>query len=230
VAIAAIAYIWSFSAADGRVLPHCFAPGTNPSVLLPFSLDDRTRKFHAFWDAIFASSKRLTCDGSQFGDNTDVRPPVGDELWHGGFWSMSGEGGQDDLEPLKLTLDGVFFVDGGFAGPNRLGSWEQTVSAAEAHLACEALAREVRSKGSPPAEFFARVQTLTGQADRERMPPPPPPPSLESTPPDPEPTCRFEHRMVGWRVLSMRQSFGDEAAIALIEAWADAPIPKFHRL
>jgi hypothetical protein len=36
VAIASLAYIWSF-------------PGTNPSVLLPFGLKDGSRSFDAFW-------------------------------------------------------------------------------------------------------------------------------------------------------------------------------------
>jgi hypothetical protein len=234
VAIASVAYIWSiwpFAATDGRVLPHCFAPGTNPSELLPFGLVGRTRRFHAFWDTIFPSSKRLLmCDGSQFGDNTDVRPPAADELWHGGFVWTSSEAMSDPLKPLKLTLDGIFFVDGGFAGPNRLGSWEQTVFAAEGHLPCAALAREARSKGATPAEFFVQVQTLTGRTEGAPMPPPPPPPSLESKSPDPEPIRKYEQQMVGWRVLDMRQRLGDEAAIASTEAWADAPVPKFHKL
>lgn len=98
----------------------------------------------------------MTSDGSLFGDNTDVRPPAADELWHGGFFGSSGGSASDRseaVEPVKLTLDGVFFVDGGFAGPNRLGSWEQTVSAALAYLACAALAREAREAGTSPAGF-----------------------------------------------------------------------------
>ena len=143
---------------------------------------------------------------------------------------MSSGGRSDKLEPLKLTLDGVFFVDGGFAGPNRLGSWEHTVFAAEAHLACGALARETRSKSTPPAEFFVQAQTLTGQTEGAPMPPPPPPPSLESKSPDPDLIRKYELQMTGQRVFSERQTFGDEAAIANIEAWADAPVPKFHKL
>jgi hypothetical protein len=36
--------------------------------------------------------------------------------------------------------------------------------------------------------------------------------------------------MTGWWALSMRKSLGDDAALACIEAWADAPVPKFHKL
>ena len=69
----------------------------------------------------------MTSDGSSFGDNTDVKPPAADELWHGSFVRIYGDGsGSHESQPVKLTLDGIFFVDGGFAGPNRLGAWEQT--------------------------------------------------------------------------------------------------------
>jgi len=221
VAIATIAYVWSFSGS--------FGPGTNPSVLLPFGLDDRLKKRNAYWNTIFPGSKRLmTCDGLLIGDNTDVRSPATDELSHGGWWSAGGGSGCDRSKPLKLTLDGVFFVDGGFAGPNRLGTWEQTTFAAEAYLAFAALAREVRGKGTPPAEFFVHVQTLTGQTDEGRFPPPPVPSVYR--PPDPEPIHRYEQHMVGWHILNLRKSLGDETAVARIEAWADAPVPKFHKL
>ncbi len=77
VAIASTAFIWWFSGRrDGRLSPHSFSPGTNASVLLPFGLDNRTKKVQAFWNTILPGSKRLmTSDGSSFGDNTDVSPP-----------------------------------------------------------------------------------------------------------------------------------------------------------
>jgi hypothetical protein len=228
VAIAALAYVWSFPGRGGRVLPRNRTMGTNASELLPFGLDDRTRKFNAYWDTIFPGSKRLLMrDGSQFGDNTDVRPPAADELWHGGFGMGFGGSSHDVSDPLKLTLDGVFFVDGGFAGPNRLGSWEQTVFAAEAYLDYAAMAREARSKGTPPSDFFLQVQALTGQSDPPLMPPPRPPTRSESGAPDPEPIRKYERLMVGWGILMSKR---DEAARARIEAWADSPVPKFHKL
>jgi len=231
IAIASMAYVWSFRTADGRVVPHQFLPGTNPSVLLPFGRGERTWKFGAFWQTIFPGSKRLmTSDGQCYGDNTDIRAPAADELWHGGFISGYGGSSNEELEPVKLALDGVFFVDGGFAGPNRLGTWEHTRFAAEAHLACAALACEARARNSPPGAFFLQVQQLTGQTDEMQVPPPPPPRSLASGAPDAESIRRFEQRRVGQRVLAMRKSFGDEAAIARTAEWSDAPVPKLHEL
>ncbi len=161
-------------------------------------------------------------DGPVLGDNTDVRPPSADELWHGGFFYVGGLDVNTD-EPLKVTLDGVFFVDGGFAGPNLLGSWEQTVFAAEAHLACAALAR-VNSQSA--SAFFLQVRQLTGATDERSFPAPPPP----SAAPDPEAIRKRELQIVGCNVLGFRQRVGDEAVIAGVAGWADAPVPKFHKL
>ncbi len=214
VAIACVAYIWE---GTGRFLQ---------------TWQPRGGKVEAYWNNIFPGSKRLMmCDGSWFGDNTDVRSPAEDELSRGGGWCSVGAGRRlGRPKPSKLTLDGVFFVDGGFAGPNQLGSWEHTVFAAEANLACAELAREARSKGTTPTEFFAQMQALTGQTDDERMPPRPRPRHLGFAALDPEAIRKFEWQQTGWRVLSMRKSFGDEAALAGAAAWADAPVPKFHKL
>ena len=46
----------------------------------------------------------------------------------------------------------------------------------------------------------------------------------------PKPIRQRELQMVGWRSLQMRKSLGDEAAMTRMEAWADAPVPKFHKL
>jgi hypothetical protein len=189
-------------------------------------LHDQFRKINAFWNTIFPASKRLmTPDGQMHGDNTDVRAPTEAELWQGGSFSMNSGSGNEFLEPVKLTLDGVFFVDGGFAGPNRLGAWEQTVFAAEAHVACAALARESLDR----SDFFTQVRELTGQIDETRLPIPPAPRSPESGP-DPESIRRFERQLVGFAVLEMRKSLGPETAIARIAAWNQAPAPTLYKL
>jgi hypothetical protein len=90
VPIASIAYIWSFRGKDGRIVPHHFTPGTNASVLLPFGLHPQTAKIDAFWHTILPGSKRLmAAGGGSYGDNTDVRAPAEDEVWHGGFWASA---------------------------------------------------------------------------------------------------------------------------------------------
>lgn len=228
-AMASIAFVWTFSDSKGRVRPHSFLPGTGTSVLLPFNLDERRRKIFAYRNTIFPGSKRaMNSDGSISGDNSDVRAPFEDEIWRGGGFGFGGGSSTDELEPLKLELDGVFFADGSFAGPNRLGSWECVLFATEAHRECAALVGQARENGDSVAAVFSELQALTGVED-EKLPPPPPPP-LSSRALDPEPIRRHERHFVGWTIQQMRRNLGDEGTLAVIEAWAGAAVPNFRKL
>lgn len=233
VAIASVAYIWWVRIGQDRIIPHSALPGTNASVLLPFELNDRVKKFDFYWNTIFPTSKRLmVCDVSWYGDNTDVRLPAPDELSQRGRFFSFGGGRPDDIpDGVKLTLDGVFFADGAFAGPNRLRSWEHTLFSAEAHLACAEVAREAHNKSVTPHEYFLRVQELTGQAENARLPPPLPATWYYSSQPlDPEPLRQQEQHIVGWQIFNLRKRVGDEGTIKKVAAWAEAPVPRFHRL
>jgi hypothetical protein len=234
VAIASIAYVWSFRGPNGRITTGSVS--SESRVLLPFAFpNDRMKKFDAFWNTIFPGSKRLlTADGGRYGDNTDVRQPVADELSSGGFGGIGTGGHRGVREPVKLTLDGVFFVDGGFAGPNRRGTWEQVVFAREAHLALATLAGEVRETPAAQAEFFAHVQQLSGLTGDERrvgsvlLPPRRPHPG--SSGPDREAIRTYQQQRIARMALRMRESRGAAAAIATIAAWQDTPGPVPHRL
>jgi hypothetical protein len=231
-AIASVAYIWHVRLAHrgDEVVAFSVSPGTNPSVLLPFELNERTKKFDYFWRTIFPGSKRLIrFDGSIVGDNTDVRPPEQDELWHGGFFGFGGGTNREGKEPVTLTLDGIFFEDGGFAGPDRLGSWEQIVSAAETYLAAAALARGTQRSGMTATDLFLRIRTLTGQPENGRLPPPPPPAPFGGRR-DPESLRECERRLVGWQIQEMRTQVGDNAAMERIAKWSEMPLPNFHKL
>jgi hypothetical protein len=228
VAIASLAYAWTFRTREGRDSQSFFLPGTTASVLLPFCLQDRTKKFDAFWNTIFPTSKRLiTSEGIQYGDNTDVRAPAQDELWDGGFFSGRAGSRGDRGQPVKLTIDGVFFVDGGFAGPDTLGLWEHTTLAAEEYVASSALARQAREKSTPPDAFFQRMEAFSGY-----KPFPSPPPSFAPPfgPPDLEAIRKQERWVVGVLMDWLRKQLGDEAAMTSIAAWSDAPAPKLHKL
>jgi hypothetical protein len=228
-AIASLAYVWSLRNADGRITTSSYLPeGSHPSVLLPFLQLDRFKKFDAFWNTIFSGSKRLlTVDGGMYGDNTDIRAPAEDELSEGGFFSLSG-GSKQTGEAVKLTLDGVFFVNGGFAGPNRLTSWEQVVAARAAYLSYAALARSASSTAVAQSDFFAQVQQLSGLAEGQSLPAPPPPRAL----PGRSTVEGIQHyqRAIAQRVLMMRHRLGDAATLAAVGAWEDTPGPEPHRL
>jgi hypothetical protein len=227
-AIASIACIWHVRLQDDRVVQRRFQPGTNPSVLLPFGLTERSKKFHRYWNCVFPGSKRLiNFRGTVMGDNTDVRPPEPDELSEGGtFWLGPGSRPQRGEDPVKFVLDGVFFEDGSFAGPNELGSWEQTVTAAEMCRELGELARAVETRQSGSSEFFEQVRVLTGQPEAEGYPPPPPP-SLAGRG---EILREHERRVAGWRVQNMRQRMADDEVIAQVAGWANIVLPPFRKL
>jgi len=219
VAIASLAYIWSVRT-DGRIRTHCFLPGTHASILLPFYWTDRIKKFDAFWNTIFPGSSRLLIPeaGKIYGDNTDVRAPAQDELRLGDCFVTLVPGGFDGIrESVKLSLDGVFFADGGFAGPNQLGSWEHLVAARETYLSYAVEARE-----SDRAGFFDRMQQARGAAPLV-MPSP-----YEGL--DGSAIREYQRQQIAHSVLLMRERLGDTATLAAVAAWRETPGPEPHRL
>jgi len=142
--IAAVQQEWRFHKADfpgfDGLTPtyrSIFGPGANPSVLLPFGLLPKQLKLYGYWHVILPGSKRyLSPAGELIGDNSDVRPPEPDEVWTGGGVRWGGAGGDRSyaaVEKVTLTLDGVFFTDGTFIGPNRYQLWEQVTGRAAAY-------------------------------------------------------------------------------------------------
>ncbi len=235
-AIAALAYIWSIRRPDGRETTSSYSPGTNPSVLLPFFQMERIRKWDAYWNTIFSGSKRVVTLNGVYGDNTDVRMPEADETFSGGGFS-AGAGGTAG-EPLKLTLDGVFFADGGFTGPNQLRSWDNLVAARGAFLAFAREARGAAGDAAARAAFFERMLRMSGLAEGRAgfpMPPPPPPRPGFSRPAEisaeeSDAIREYEEKSIARQVLSMREQVGDEAMLSRVAAWLDRPGPEPHRL
>ena len=219
-AIATISWRWRFEPETGRPTGSSNITAGNPSLLEPFGLDDRMRKLYGYWHAILPGSKRGIRGGTMFGDNTDVRPPRPDEFWTGGI-AGGGGGGTRALVPLKsvtLALDGVFFVDGGFAGPDTLRTFDRVAANVEAHLRVAGVAREGHNQGLTPGETFARIEAVTGP-DRGRVPSP-----------LPGSTEDFLQRIAS-QIGMMRRNGGDaDRVLYQVMAWGDIPLPKLHKL
>lgn len=238
VAIAHLAYVWSFQQQNGRITTSSRLPGTQPSLLLPFTmagLPDRFDKIYRYWNTIFPGSKRLLTPGGEcIGDNTDVSTPAEDERWSGGTFGFSHLGRNHDAEPLKLTIDGIFFVNGGFAGPNQLGSWDQLVAARDIGLGCASQASNTGPTPADQAEFFDRWQRRSGLTGQEphRGPflPPPRPPVPRGRCLDLDDIHRYQQETVARKVLMMRDRLGHTAALTAIAAWQDDPGPVPHKL
>ena len=239
-AIASIAYVWSFRHLNGRVTTYSRLPGTQPTVLLPFTmvgLPDRFRKTHTYWNTVPPGSKRLlTAEGDLIGDNTDVSAPAEDEGWPGkGGFVLSGRQRNIGAQPLKLTLDGIFFIDGRFAGPNQLGSWDHLVAARDTHLDCALQARNAGATQAAQADFFDQWQKLSGLTGDEPRRGPLFPPPRPPHPPRPggvhlEDLRRYQQESVARKVLMMRDRLGAAAALTAVAAWQDEPGPVPHKL
>ncbi len=226
VGIAAIYQVWTLQEANRPASTSSIGGGVNPSVLLPFGLPAKQLKLYGYWQVILPGSKRyLTAAGEQAGDNSDVRPPGPNEVWTGGVAGSRGGGGHSygPLEKVTLTLDGVFFTDGGFAGPNRRGLWEQVVFSAEAHQEVAAIARRGHDAGQSFQSIFADIRDAVG-----------PRPDGPVFPPhrggSPEAFRSAARAMLAWKIGSSRQMTGDERTVYTLMGWAGAPVPQFRKL
>jgi hypothetical protein len=228
--IAAIQQIWYFRESGGRVYKHSTGPGANnPSILLPYGLSEKSLRLRGYWDVILPGSKRyLSRNGGLLGDNSDVRPPAADELWTGGMGGGGGRGGGSggSIESVTLSLDGVFFTDGGFIGPNQGKLWEQVIARAGAHERLTRIAREGRDRGEAPLKILADIETLTGPAP-ERMPMPFLPRSMVDMDEFRKAALQKLARQIA---MVRRQPSGDEFALQLVVGWGDARVPRFRML
>jgi len=191
-------------------------PGArNSSVLLPFGLSAKQLALYGYWHVILPGSKRyVSPDGQLIGNNTDVRPPIGDEMWAGGIGGGGGSGGSNriHIETITLSLDGVFFTDGTFAGPNTCGLFEKVTESAEAHRQILTIAKHGQDRGDTPAQILAQIQTIAPPAER---PPSPRSPALLH---------------LGYKISWQQLRAGDERTLQTILSWADAELPNFRKL
>ena len=143
-------------------------------MLLPFGWPAKHLALYGYWHVILPGSKRfVSADGQLIGDNSDVRPPIGEEMWQGGSFGFSGSSGRDahaDLESITLSLDGVFFTDGSFVGHNTRELFEQVTGNAEAHLRVLAIAQDGRRRGDTTARIPEQIRTVAPASDRPRIP------------------------------------------------------------
>jgi hypothetical protein len=119
--IAGLQVVWRFESETGRTFRHSHGILSPKTLLLPFyQQNDSIAKLNNYWQTIFPGSKRYIAESGLVGDNTDVRPPSDDAKWRGGTIGGRGGGGGSSREPIRqvtLVLDGVFFLDGEFVGP-----------------------------------------------------------------------------------------------------------------
>jgi hypothetical protein len=173
----ALTLIWNYVEVSGRFYSHTYTLGVGafPSLLLPFGMTDHSRRLAGYWHIVLPGSKRYLGAGKMIGDNSDVRPPAPDEMWTGGIAGGGGGGrrmgGPVQFREVTLVIDGVFFTDGQFAGPNQGLLWEQVVSEGEATIQIAQLARQGHFDGLPNERIFATIDEITGPVPERGLSP-----------------------------------------------------------
>ena len=230
-AIVGLQAVWRFETETGRSFRHSSGM-LSTVVLLPFNRrDESAMKLYAYWNTIMPGSKRYLGESGMVGNNTDVRPPAHDEQWRGGMSGGRGGGGGSSREPIRqvtLALDGVFFLDGEFVGPDGEKMFEQTVADAEAHRIVAKIAKDGHYQGLPPAEILAQIERVTGAGPDH----PPMPLNSRSSAATDEDFRAAALQTIAYQ-LGMRrrlpQTATDEQAVFTIISWNDLVLPNFRK-
>jgi hypothetical protein len=197
-----------------------------PSLRFPFGLTPELRKQLIYQNAILPGSRRYIEDGELIGDNTDVRPPQPDEVWKGATFGF-GSGSRlirdlDEMKLVTLILDGIFFADGEFAGPNQLQLFDLVVNEAQVYREVADAVGELVKDGHNTDTVLNAIEKLTGPS-RAAMPHRP---GFHS-PPE---VFREQARVFIAGIISChRKQHGDSGAMSMLVGWADAGLPQYRR-
>ena len=229
--VAGLHVIWRFETETGRSYRQSQGMLSPNGVLLRFGRPDSNLALLGYWHTIFPGSKRYLGESGMVGDNTDVRLPAGDEKWGGGMIGARGGGGGNRREPLRqvtLGLDGVFFLDGEFVGPDTEHLFERTVADAEAHRIVGRIAREGHDHGRRPEDILAEIERVTGPAPER----PPMGMAFRNAGASPEDFLRSALQTIAFN-LGMRRRFpqapSEEQTVLSVMTWSEAVVPRFRK-
>jgi hypothetical protein len=224
--------VWRFETETGRTFRHSRGMLSPKGWLLSFyHQNESITKLNAYWQTIFPGSKRYLGESGLVGDNTDVRPPGDDEKWRGGMIAGGGGGTGNNRDPIRqvtLVLDGVFFLDGEFVGPNSEKMFEETVADAEARRIVARIAKDGHYKGLSSDQILAQIEKTIGAAPDG----PPMPPNFRNAAATYEDFRAAALQNIAYE-LGMRRRFqqgsNDEQAVFGMINWYDAVLPNFRK-
>jgi hypothetical protein len=231
--IAALQVVWRFETISGHTPRHSSRILSPQVLLLPFGKPESSLKPLGYWHAILPGSKRYLSQSGMVGDNTDVRLPSPEEKWpsKGGVVAIGRSGGMDLRDPVKqitLTLDGIFFLDGEFVGPNREALYEETVAEAEAHTLVAKIAREGHNSGRAPSQILAEIEKTTGPAQEEYLAPP----GARQNHAKPEEFRQWALQQLAEEFAQQREfpQYSDENLVVRIMGWTETVLPHFRKV
>jgi hypothetical protein len=227
-AIAAWTLVWKYEEFEGRQYSSSYTMGSRsvPSLLLPFGMPEAQRKFASYWEVILPGSARYVSGGDMFGDNSDVRLPTPEERRNGGGIGSGGSRRDpkpiDQMKYVTLAVDGMFFSDGEFVGPNQHYLFENVACWAEAHHEVAVVAHGERERGADTRRILASVAEVTGPVDDGAV-------VHERGKGDLTGLRREAKSHIAWVVSAMQKMRGDEAAASMLVSWAAGSLPQYRR-
>jgi len=244
--IAAMEVVWRYQEAGGRVWTGSHTMIFARALLLPTVPQLSSMKRLTYWNTIMPGSKRYLAEpgdsktrtrdfrsfGSYYmvGDNTDVRLPESDEILTGGDAGFRAGGHgcvpPPDIRSVTLILDGVFFTDGEFVGPDRFGLWELISLETKSRLEVGQVAAEGRKRGVTAADILEEIGKITGPAAIRQLPPPSPGPV---TPKWVWEITQREQQRRAKEIEGRRRYGGDERTVEWLESMAKTQLPNLRK-
>jgi hypothetical protein len=164
-AIVALAYVWEFTAPDGR--KHQVAFNNLGSSGQYDVLRGTANVVLERYGAILPGSRRLITEHELYGDNSDVLPeedaPPRDLLSR----RVRPVHFDSKWEQVDLHLDSIFFEDGLCVGPDRLGLIKRVIKGFEEERSAAHDCVKALRKGATRGKLFDRVRDMAGNSKEQ---------------------------------------------------------------
>ena len=221
--IVSLAWQCLLEGAEGKSLPGCVCRLTADDWLVPLFGYSSNQVAYRYRNMVFPNSKRLIFSANLVGTNRDVRSPEPDEIGPEPCVRFGHRAADlSAFQPTRLTLelDGVFFEDGEFIGPNKLGLWEMVSWKAETVSEAARIVRCALDEGLVTEEILSRLDGFTG-------------PVRGAAPPhrqiDLKQLEEFERADLAYRMRWYSDQRGPDALMSLLAAWPRRPRPNLRR-
>ena len=221
--IAAWTLIWRFEKTNGTSSHRTHSHGIAicPSLLLPFGLQESDLRTIHHRMTIMAGSKRYVGGGRVVGDNRDVQMDGTPGLPHERDRGRRHPVDWREVRRATLSLDGVFFTDGEFLGPDEAGSWSRVTSEAAVHAETARMACDGIARGEPANVILDAICAAVADEPADQ-----PKAGLRIGLRN---KFRYTRQDEARMVETYRRHTGDEETLARLAKWQGVALPEFRR-